>query len=287
MIRQCIPYGNFLSKVKKKFRRRYSRLRADHPTGENNNDNYDSEFDQELEDIHPSGQNMDDFHNEPIVQCVDDNRQKIMDTRGNLPEQNIHHHPLLYEEAIKRKSLLNKVYLLFENNRFVLDTYSIKKLQQDQYILHRCVKVRDPYFECYQNTEDSLIKEYMDNNKSMYPYEKRNKKDINYILSKYYIIFDHLNISNPQEVKLGPPESKSFKRTALCGMCMDHIQIYEYQCYGCGNTFFDQCEHLSHQKMNDELPLKQRFSNDFINHIKCCTLKCNYIINELYEYLHE
>lgn len=146
--------------------------------------------------------------------------------------------------------------------------------------------MKDPYYECYQNTEDSLIKEYIDNDKSLYTYEKQNRKDINHILSKYYIIFDHLNSSDPYKVYFGEPGSKTFKRTALCGICMDHIQIYEYQCYDCGNVFFDQCENELHKKMNNELPLKQRYSNDFINHIKYCILKNNYVINELYNHFH-
>lgn len=172
----------------------------------------------------------------------------------------------------KRKILLNKTFLLFENNNFELDVHSIKKISSDTYFHLRYIEMQDPYYKYYKEQKEKLCLENLQNLEEISEYELNSKKEIYYIINKYFINFETLYGSN------------TLIHTALCSICMKHINISEYQCYTCNKAFFDKCDNETHDKTNESLPLKKRFSNDFIIHIRICLLNNNYVINELYDY---
>lgn len=250
--------NNTIDKIKQKLGIKYHRL----------SNSKDEEIDNsELDNLHNfdnldnSDSNSDcDIHNEPlqIIQT-----QKKIDIPPNLTEN----------EKRKRKILLNKVFLLFENNNFELDVYSIKKLSSDKYILLRYFEMQDPYYVCYNEQKEKLKIECLKNIETMDAYELNLKKEIYTIIRKYFVNFESLYGSN------------TLIHTALCGICMKHINICEYQCYTCNKTFFKKCDNETHNNTNEMLPLKKRFSNDFITHIYTCLLNNDYVINDLYEYI--
>lgn len=249
----CFPINkdkinNTINKIKKKLGVKYFHL---------NKDNY-SDSDNEMDIIHDNGDSYrdseSDIHNEPL-------------------ETNNIHNILTNNEKRKRKILLNKIFLLFENNNFELDIHSIKKINSDSYFLLRYIEMQDPYYKFYREQKEKLCSDYLKNLEEINSdeYELNSKKEIYDIINKYFINFETLYGSN------------TFIHTALCGVCMKHINISEYQCYTCNKAFFDKCDNETHDKTNENLPLKKRFSNDFIIHIRICLLNNNYIINELYD----
>jgi hypothetical protein len=252
-----IFYIQMLLKIKKKLGIKYIKL-------ESLDEQYDCDCELNNINLYQNMHNDDEYHNEPIINY----------NKNNIEEKKINN--LSHEDYIKRKTLLNKIHLMFENNPFIIDIYSKNKRDND--ILYKYLKTQSPYYLDYKNIENNIIEKYINIDSCKKDYEKKNIDDIKYILNHYYIIFDELDSKS----LLGNNDSKSFKRNAICSVCMDNIQIYEYECYMCGNIFFDKCNIISHKKINCELPLKQRYSKNFIDHIKYCTLQSSHIINEIY-----
>jgi hypothetical protein len=248
----CLPINkekisNTINKIKQKLGIKYFRLNKDDDMKEM----------KEMKEINLNTDNNDsddDIYNEPL------------EIKEIIPNN------LTDNEIKKKKILLNKIFLLFENNNFELDIKSVKKINSDAYFMLKYIEMQDPYYKCYHVQKEKLFLNYKKNLENIDEYEMNSKKEIYHITNKYFVNFETLYGSN------------TLIHTGLCGICMKNIYISEYQCYSCNKVFFDKCDNETHNKTNESLPLKKRFSNDFINHIRICLLNNNYVINELYDY---
>lgn len=215
---------------------------------------------------------LENLHNEPIIESVDNHDVYYK----NDSECNHFIQFLTYDECVKKKVLINYIVSAFDN-KFMWDLFSINKLKRDEYIIYNNIISSSHHNLFNKNYEEEFKKEY----DTYYEYEKTNIENIYYVLKHYYILFDHLK-KTQNDIVMNNEITKTFNQTALCGFCMEHIQIYEYKCNTCDNIFFTECENKFHQNNNKFLPLKKRFSKDFLNHIVCCTLNQKFAINDLY-----
>jgi hypothetical protein len=169
----------------------------------------------------------------------------------------------------KRRILLNKIYLLFENNKFILDTKRTNIYEND--IFHKLSRIQNSTDKIYDENINILKKHYDEHTTNLSKYDSKSNKEINFILQKYFLNFGSMY-----------PED-NYK----CKKCRDDIYVYEKLCYTCNKIYFEKCDNIEHSAKNSILPPMKKYSNDFIVHIQKCLLESSDIINEMYDFLNE
>jgi hypothetical protein len=238
-------FSNLLSKIKKKIKikRKYSELQNDIDSDEELSVHTNISINKIIEQ-----KDLNEFINEPITMI-----KKIS-----------------LEQEIKKKVIIDKLIVIFEKNDWYLDTISYKKIKSDEFAFLRCVDNLHEYEQAFEKQRNDLINNNEKDVLSISLHESRCKNNIEKIIKKCFIYFET------------PYGASNMIRTGLCNECMKKVYIDENLCHVCGNVFFEKCCNNCHEFMNKNLPLKKRYSQDFMYHIFNCILNNEYYINDLY-----
>jgi hypothetical protein len=248
-------------KMKLYFYRRYQKLNDNDDNVGNNSD--DLELQNQPHETIKEQINLENNNKENVNININLNHSST----NNEENKNIY--GLSNDDIKKRKILLNKIYLLFENNKFILDTKRANIYEYD--IFHKISRVKNNTDKIYEENIN-ILKLYHDEHIcNLTKYDTKSNKEVNFILTNYFI---NCGAMYPESIH-------------KCKKCSEEIYIYENLCYTCSKIYFEKCEDIEHYAKNSTLPPMKKYSGDFIVHIQKCLLNSKEIINEIYDFMNE